>query len=80
MSALLDSIQIRLRKLGALDLAEFMEHALYDPDHGYYATQDARGRVGKGGDFYTSVSVGPAFGRLLARNWSVNWSAWTPGL
>jgi SAM-dependent MidA family methyltransferase len=43
-----------------------MGHALYDPQDGYYARP--AGQVGKAGDFITSVSVGPLFGRLLARH------------
>jgi len=48
---------------GSLPWAEVMRMALYQPGAGYYR----RGvrRVGRGGDFYTSVSVGPAFGELL---------------
>ena len=42
----------------------FMEQALYHPDHGYYAS--GRARVGKSGDFFTSVSVGRIYGQLLA--------------
>lgn len=42
-----------------------MAEALYHPDFGYYARETRQ--VGRGGDFYTSVSVGPLFGRLLAR-------------
>ena len=42
----------------------FMAEALYNPVDGYYARP--AGQVGRGGDFYTSVSVGPLFGRLLA--------------
>jgi SAM-dependent MidA family methyltransferase len=47
-----------------LPWAEVMRLALYTPELGYYR----RGvrRIGRGGDFYTSVSVGPLFGRLLA--------------
>ena len=40
-----------------------MEAALYHPDGGYYT---ARERIGGAGDFYTSPSVHPAFGALLA--------------
>ncbi len=40
-----------------------MELALYHPEHGYY---ERALRIGKHGDFYTSVSVGPLFGELLA--------------
>jgi SAM-dependent MidA family methyltransferase len=42
-----------------------MQLALYDPDDGYYAS-GSKQRVGRGGDFYTSVSVGECFGKLLA--------------
>jgi SAM-dependent MidA family methyltransferase len=45
--------------------------ALYDPELGYYAKSG--GQVGRGGDFYTSVSVGPLFGRLLARRFLRWW-------
>lgn len=41
-----------------------MAVALYDPEEGYYARP--AGQVGRGGDFFTSVSAGPLFGRLLA--------------
>jgi SAM-dependent MidA family methyltransferase len=42
----------------------FMELALYHPEHGYYAVPR---KIGREGDFFTSVSVGPLFGRMLAR-------------
>jgi SAM-dependent MidA family methyltransferase len=41
-----------------------MATALYDPEDGYYARPI--GQVGRAGDFFTSVSVGNLFGRLLA--------------
>ena len=41
-----------------------MELALYCPNYGYY--EQKRDTPGKRGDFYTSVSVGPLFGELLA--------------
>ena len=41
-----------------------MELALYCPDTGYYERDDDT--VGRRGDFYTSISVGPVFGELLA--------------
>ena len=49
---------------GMIPFRRFMELALYHPEHGYYAS--GRARVGKSGDFYTSVSVGRIYGRLLA--------------
>lgn len=44
--------------------SRFMEIALYSEPAGYYAGGGQR--VGKDGDFYTSVSTGPLFGSLLA--------------
>ena len=41
-----------------------MDLALYCPDCGYYETENDR--IGRRGDFHTSVSVGPLFGELLA--------------
>ena len=47
-----------------MPFAAFMARALYDPAHGYY--RRVAGQTGCAGDFYTSVSVGPCFGELLA--------------
>lgn len=49
---------------GAIPFRRFMELALYHPEQGYYAS--GRARIGKSGDFFTSVSVGRIYGRLLA--------------
>jgi SAM-dependent MidA family methyltransferase len=49
---------------GVITFARFMELALYCPNFGYYERQDVS--PGRGGDFYTSVSVGSLFGELLA--------------
>ncbi len=55
-----------------------MTTALYEPDLGYYA-RGAR-QIGRGGDFFTSVSVGPLFGCLLARRFLREWrDAGNPG-
>jgi SAM-dependent MidA family methyltransferase len=61
---LLDLIRSVIRRDGPLTLAAFMELALYHPEQGYYAREAQRS--GKGGDFFTSVDVGPLFGELLA--------------
>jgi SAM-dependent MidA family methyltransferase len=55
----------RIRDGGPLSFPEFMETALYHPQLGYYAR--CTENIGKAGDFFTSVSVGPVFGSLLAR-------------
>ena len=49
---------------GVIPFARFMELALYCPDCGYYEKENDR--LGGKGDFYTSVSVGPLFGEMLA--------------
>lgn len=49
---------------GPMRFSRFMELALYDPADGYYAS--GRASVGRGGDFFTNVSVGPAYGEILA--------------
>jgi SAM-dependent MidA family methyltransferase len=53
---------------GLLTYAEFVQTALYDPDLGYYTRLQKR--VGKtpNTDFYTSTSMGPLFGRLVAES------------
>jgi len=55
-----------------MSFADFMATALYDPLHGYYASGKAR--IGKEGDFTTSVSTGALFGRLLARQFAECWT------
>lgn len=52
---------------------EFMRRALYDEAWGYYTQGPSR--VGKKGDFFTSVSVGDLFGRLLCRRFYLFWEA-----
>ena len=49
---------------GVVPFVRFMELALYCPNLGYYEAK--KDTVGRGGDFYTSVSVGNLFGELLA--------------
>jgi SAM-dependent MidA family methyltransferase len=52
-----------IRKSGPISFARFMELALYAPGCGYYERHPI---IGRGGDFFTSVSVGMVFGELLA--------------
>ncbi len=56
--------QISTAPSGLLPFAAVMELALYHPQHGYYGPGPRR--LGRSGDFYTSVSTGPLFGKLLA--------------
>jgi SAM-dependent MidA family methyltransferase len=56
---------------GPLTFARFMELALYDSLVGYYAAGGAE--IGKRGDFFTNVSVGPVFGKILAGQFREMW-------
>jgi len=57
---------------GQITFARFMELALYHPQFGYY--RNGAARIGRDGDFFTSVSVGPVFGRILAQQFR-QWNA-----
>jgi SAM-dependent MidA family methyltransferase len=64
--ALIDEIRREIVCNGGLITFErFMDLALYHPQHGYYSS--GRQRIGKRGDYFTSVATGPLFGRLLAK-------------
>ncbi|MCX7915158.1 MAG: SAM-dependent methyltransferase [Verrucomicrobiae bacterium] len=58
---------------GTITFCRFMELALYHPQHGYYTRGAAK--LGRNGDYFTSVSVGPLFGQIIARQlalWNVS--------
>jgi SAM-dependent MidA family methyltransferase len=63
MNCLILELQEEINRRGPMTFARFMELALYAPGLGYYEKQREPGRRG---DFFTSVSVGPLFGELLA--------------
>src|ERR1700730_10637895 len=48
-----------------------MQQALYHPEHGYYSS--GRASIGRHGDYFTSVSIGPLFGQLLAVQFAQMW-------
>ena len=68
MSQIIEKIAAEIGAQGAIPFARFMELALYCPDCGFYEKE--KDNVGKGGDFFTSVSVGELFGQLLAFQFS----------
>jgi SAM-dependent MidA family methyltransferase len=72
VNALHQLIVERIRASGPITAAEFIETALYDPQHGYYST--AVQRSGRGGDFFTSVDVGSLFGELIAVQLAEMWT------
>ena len=64
MPDLASIVRREMRTGGVISFRRFMELALYCPEMGYYERENER--VGKGGDFVTSVSTGSLFGQLLA--------------
>lgn len=56
---------------GPMTFRTYMELALYHPEGGYYTRPEMR--VGSGGDFHTSPTVSPAFGRCIARQLCQFW-------
>ncbi|WP_088891586.1 class I SAM-dependent methyltransferase [Leptolyngbya ohadii] len=54
-----------------ITFAEFMDLALYEPQHGYYARFQSK--IGAQGDFATSPHLGSDFGELLAVQFAQMW-------
>jgi SAM-dependent MidA family methyltransferase len=71
--ALTDFIRRTIRRDGPVTFEWFMEQALYHPELGYYSS--GRCAIGRRGDYFTNVSVGPLFGRLLAAQFVEMWEA-----
>ncbi|MDQ6656173.1 MAG: SAM-dependent methyltransferase, partial [Verrucomicrobiota bacterium] len=69
--ALLQFIRETIGARGPVPFAWVMEQALYHPQHGYYSS--GRCTIGRAGDYFTSVSVGPVFGRLMALQYAEIW-------
>ncbi len=63
-SPLTEIIRAKIAQDGPLPFRDYMELALYHPEFGYYTS--GRAQIGRRGDFFTNVSVGALFGRLLA--------------
>ncbi len=62
---LVDKLAARIKRAGPLSFADFMEAALYDSEFGYYTTPGPR--IGREGDYYTSLDVHPVFAELIGR-------------
>ena len=61
----------RILQHGRITFADFMAACLYEPGLGYYTSPGRK--VGAEGDFYTSISVHAAFGRVIAREIGQMW-------
>ena len=55
----------QIEERGPIPFSQFMEWCLYHPSYGYYTTK--RTTIGAAGDYYTSSSVHPLFGYLIAK-------------
>jgi SAM-dependent MidA family methyltransferase len=69
--ALIQLIRNEIHKRGPQSFAWFMQQALYHPEHGYYSS--GRSAIGRKGDYFTNVSVGPLFGQLLGAQFAEIW-------
>jgi SAM-dependent MidA family methyltransferase len=70
-TALAELIRQHIRARGPQSFAWFMHQALYHPEHGYYSS--GRCAIGRKGDYFTNVSVGPLFGHLLGAQFAEIW-------
>lgn len=66
-----DILTHRISQQGCITFADFMAACLYEPGLGYYTSPGRK--VGAEGDFYTSISVHAAFGRVIAREIAQMW-------
>jgi SAM-dependent MidA family methyltransferase len=68
---LIEIIRSEIRNRGPQPFARFMEQALYHSEHGYYSS--GRCAIGRKGDYFTNVSVGPLFGQLMTAQFAEIW-------
>jgi SAM-dependent MidA family methyltransferase len=61
----------RIKNEGPIPFRDFMEMALYYPQLGYYTS--AKDKIGKQGDYYTSCTLSPVYGALIARQLEEMW-------
>lgn len=71
--SLAEFVRDTIRRRGPVTFEWFMEQALYHPALGYYSS--GRCAIGRRGDYFTNVSVGPLFGRLLAAQFVEMWES-----
>ena len=70
-STLNNILTARIAEQGPITFADFMAACLYEPGLGYYTSPGRK--VGAEGDFYTSITVHAAFGRVIAREIAQMW-------
>jgi len=72
-AALKEAIVARILTEGPITFRDFMDAALYHPQHGYYRSH--REKMGREGDYLTSPEVSSIFGVLLGRQLREMWQA-----
>jgi len=70
-AALIELIRTEIQDRGPQSFDWFMEQALYHPEHGYYSSGCCV--IGRKGDYFTNVSVGPLFGQLMVAQLAEIW-------
>jgi len=65
VTPLAELLAARIRRDGPIPFRDFMDAALYHPEHGYY--RRPRDPFGIHGDFFTAEQVQPVFGILVAQ-------------
>lgn len=68
MSPLADRLRTCIQANGPMPLADYMQAALQDPEHGYYITRDPLGA-----DFTTAPEISQMFGELLGLALAQTW-------
>lgn len=68
---LYEIIRQRIDENDRITFADYMAACLYEPGVGYYTSPGRK--VGAQGDFYTSITVHAAFGRVIARELAAMW-------
>ncbi|MGZ8523933.1 MAG: class I SAM-dependent methyltransferase [Chitinophagaceae bacterium] len=71
-SSLTEIIIQKIRRHGPISFRDFMEMSLYYPGLGYYTS--ANDKIGKDGDFYTSVWLTAVFGEMVAKQLEEMWT------
>ncbi|MBY0226563.1 MAG: SAM-dependent methyltransferase [Hyphomicrobium sp.] len=60
----------RIRRVGPISVAEYMQACLQDPEHGYYVKRLV---IGRDGDFITASEISQIFGELIGLWSAVVW-------
>lgn len=71
MNILEQKIIEKIKIEGPITFETFMDMALYEPDHGYYATDKTE--IVRAGDFYTSQHVHSIFGSMIGKQIKEMW-------